>query len=110
MCVCVCLSEGERNLPLMKTERVYYKVILLENTSNVIKCQYFICPVSLIASFGIFRSKAAHRRDYGFCYESSAVAMRNPLVQRGFCVIRIGTLNGVTVRSVFINSEEISVT
>jgi len=33
--------------------------------------------------------------------------MRNPLVQRVFCVIRIGTLNEVTVRSVLLNSEEI---
>jgi hypothetical protein len=36
--------------------------------------------------------------------------MRNPLEQRVFCVIRLGTLNEVTERSVFLNSEEISLT
>jgi len=36
--------------------------------------------------------------------------MRNPLVQRVFCVIRIGTLSEVTIRIVFLNLEEISLT
>jgi hypothetical protein len=31
--------------------------------------------------------------------------MRNPLVQRVFCVTRVGTPNGVTARSVFLNSH-----
>jgi len=94
----------------MKTDRVYFKDMVLENTSNIIQCRYFICPRLLVTSFGIVRSNAAHRKDYGFCYESSAVAVRNPLVQRVICVTRVGTLNKVTVRSVFLNSEEIFLT
>ena len=34
--------------------------------------------------------------------------MRNPLKKRVFCVVRVYALNVVTLRSVFLNSEEIS--
>ena len=69
--------ERETDLSFMKTDRLYFKTIVLEKTSNIIQCRYFVCPRLLVTLFGIFRSNAAHFRDYGFCYESSEVTLRN---------------------------------
>jgi hypothetical protein len=110
VCVFLCVWVREKDLPVMKTDSVHFKAVVLDNTSNIIQCRYFICLRLLVTSFGIVRSNAAHREDYGFCYESSAVAVRNPLVQRVICVTRVGTLNKVTVRNVFLNSEEFFLT
>lgn len=43
--VCLCVSEWERDLPLTKTHRIYFKVIELENTSNNTVSMFYMSKI-----------------------------------------------------------------